>query len=66
MTTSPMEIARSFADELAERSAEFDDQGYISQDLVDRIAETGLYRLCNPLEQGGLGGSPKDYAEIVE
>jgi alkylation response protein AidB-like acyl-CoA dehydrogenase len=61
-----MKIARSFADELAERSAEFEDQGYISQDLVDRIAETGLYRLCNPAEQGGLGGSPKDYAEVVE
>jgi len=60
MTQSPMELAQSFSGEVAKRATEFEDQGFVSQDLADRIAKTGLYRLCNTPEHGGLGGTPKE------
>ena len=66
MTPSAMELARSFEGEIADRASEFEDQGFVSQDLAERIAKTGLYRLCNTPEHGGLGGSPKEYAEVIE
>ncbi len=61
-----IKIAERFSAECAERSSEFEDQGFVSQDLVDRIAATGLYRLCNPEEFGGMERSPVDYAGVTE
>ena len=66
MTPSPMGLARSFSEEIAARAGEFEDQGFVSQDLADRIAQTGLYRLCNTAEHGGLGGTPREYADVIE
>jgi indole-3-acetate monooxygenase len=61
-----LEIAAEFTDEIKARATEFENQGYVSQDLTDRIAQTGLYRLCNPVEFGGMGRSPIDYAAVTE
>jgi len=66
MTAAAMEIAKSFSEEIAERATEFEDQGFVSQDIADRIAQTGLYRLCNMPEHGGMGSPPQDYAEVIE
>ncbi|MEM9570544.1 MAG: acyl-CoA dehydrogenase family protein [Pseudomonadota bacterium] len=66
LNTPSLDLARPFFAEIAERATEFETQGHVSQDLVDRIAETGLYRMCNPVEFGGLGAQPKDFAEVVE
>ncbi|MEH6556629.1 MAG: acyl-CoA dehydrogenase family protein [Oceanicoccus sp.] len=59
-------IADTFSEELKDRAEEFEQQGYVSQDLADRLAQLGLYRLCNPVKFGGLGRSPLDYALLVE
>lgn len=59
-------LAASFADELSQRAQEFEKQGFVSQDLTDRLAQLGLYRLCNPKAYGGLERSPMDYALLVE
>jgi alkylation response protein AidB-like acyl-CoA dehydrogenase len=61
-----VEVVESFAEELLSRSSEFEEQGYVSQDLADRLAELGLFRLCNPHDYGGPGRSPVDYARLVE
>ena len=61
-----VDIANTFAEELKARSGEFEQQGFVSQDLADRLAELGLYRLCNPKIYGGLGRSPLEYATLVE
>lgn len=66
MTTTPIDIIKNFTVEAASRSQEFEDQGFVSQDLAERIAATKLYRLCNKVEHGGLAGSPIDYAAVVE
>mgnify|MGYP000311777784 CR=1 FL=1 len=59
-------LAGTFAEELRSRAEEFEGQGFVSQDIADRLAELGLYRLCNPKKFGGLGRSPLDYALLVE
>lgn len=61
-----VDIAETFATELKARAAEFEQQGFVSQDLADRLAELGLLRLCNPADYGGPGRSPLDYARLVE
>ncbi|MBO6826948.1 MAG: acyl-CoA dehydrogenase family protein [Sneathiella sp.] len=59
-------MLKPFAEEATKRSAEFEAQGFVSQDFADRLAETGLYRLCNRVEHGGLDGSAIDYARATE
>ena len=66
LSTHPLELARPFFEEIADRATEFESQGHVSQDLVDRIADTGLYRICNPVEYGGLAATPGEFAEVVE
>lgn len=66
MSPQPLDLARPFFTEISERATEFEAQGFVSQDLVDRIAEAGLYRICNPVEYGGLGATPKAFAEVIE
>ncbi len=58
--------ADSFSSEIADRAREFEDQGHISQDLAERMARQGLFRLCNPPTHGGPGASPMDYGRVVE
>jgi alkylation response protein AidB-like acyl-CoA dehydrogenase len=59
-------LAQSFGAELTSRAREFEDRGFVSKDLADRLAELGLMRLCNPHAYGGPGRSPMDYGELVE
>ena len=61
-----VDVAETFAEELLARASEFEDQGFVSQDLADRLAELGLFRLCNPKNYGGPGRSPVDYGRLVE
>lgn len=61
-----MAIARGFTDEIRERSGEFEAQGFVSNDLAERIAKAGLYRLCNPRDFGGMEQSPIEYAAVTE
>ena len=61
-----VDVAAAFAEELRARAPEFEQQGYVSQDLANRLAELGLFRLCNPKNYGGPGRSPKDYGRLVE
>ncbi len=61
-----VDVAETFAEELLARASEFEEQGYVSQDLADRLAELGLFRLCNPKNYGGPGRSPVDYGRLVE
>jgi len=60
------ELLRPFAEEAGLRAQEFEEQGFISQDFADRLAETGLFRLCNVSDLGGLDGSAMDYARVTE
>ncbi|MEM9226301.1 MAG: acyl-CoA dehydrogenase family protein, partial [Pseudomonadota bacterium] len=55
-----------FTAEIADRATEAENARNYPQDLVDRMAEAGLYRLCNPRALGGLEGSAADYARAVE
>lgn len=64
--TDPLAVAESFVTEVAARVAETEAARQVPQDLAERIAATGLYRLCVPRELGGPGGSPADYARAVE
>lgn len=59
-------LAEAFGAELTARAREFEDQGFVSQDLADRLARLGLMRLCNPLAYAGPGRSPMDYGKLVE
>lgn len=59
-------IADGYRAELAERAGEFERLRQLPQDLADRMAKDGLYRICTPLDQGGHGLSPRVYAEVVE
>lgn len=59
-------LAEGFGAELTARAREFEDQGFVSQDLADRLARLGLMRLCNPRAYGGPGRSPMDYGKLVE
>lgn len=61
-----LDMLAPFAAEAGKRSEEFEKQGFISQDFADRLAETGLYRLCNLRAHGGLDGTPMDYARVTE
>jgi alkylation response protein AidB-like acyl-CoA dehydrogenase len=61
-----VKIAQNFSEELLARASEFEEQGFVSQDVADRLARLGLFRLCNPPDYGGPGRSPTDYARLVE
>ena len=63
---SLIERARRWQKELAARAPEAEDVRKLPQDLAQTLAETGFYAMCNPVEDGGQGASPADYAETVE
>lgn len=59
-------VARGFCDELLERGREIDQNRFLPQDLADRMAAAGLYRLIVPEDLGGLGVSPATLFRICE
>jgi alkylation response protein AidB-like acyl-CoA dehydrogenase len=58
--------ARALLPELASRSQEIDNLRHLPQDLAQRMADLGFYRLVAPEDLGGLGISPTRFCEICE
>lgn len=58
--------AESFVPELTERAVEFDRLRQLPQDVADRLARAGLYRLCAPAEVGGVDVGVRAMCETVE
>ena len=59
-------LVEPLAEEIKSRAGEFERQGYVSQDVVQKLAERRLYRLCNDTSSGGLSGTAEDYARLTE
>ena len=60
------EVANEYVAELRARGTEIDTRRALPQDLADRLAADGFYRLCTPTELGGVGASPQCLAEVCE
>lgn len=54
--------------EIRERACtgEFDDQGYISIDIIDKLKAVGVYRALVPMRFGGEEVSPRQFCELIE
>lgn len=54
--------------EIRERACtgEFDNQAYISQDIIDKLKQIGVYRALVPKRFGGNEWSPKQFCELIE
>ena len=61
-----IEAAQNLCGELLQRGHEIDTLRQLPQELADRMAEVGLYRLITPTELGGLGFSPEALCRICE
>ncbi len=48
------------------RSGEFDQQRYISQDIIERFRALGIYRALVPQSLGGDECSPAQFCEMIE
>lgn len=51
---------------IRERRQEFEDQRYISQDIIEQFKEIGVYRAMVPGVYGGDEKSPGEFLEMVE
>ncbi|MGB1562672.1 MAG: acyl-CoA dehydrogenase family protein [Sinimarinibacterium flocculans] len=60
------EVAAQQLEHIAARAQEIEQLRKLPQDLVERLADLGLYNLCNPPAFGGHAQSPRVYAEVVE
>ncbi|MDQ8951478.1 acyl-CoA dehydrogenase family protein [Acinetobacter rudis] len=47
-------------------SGEFDQQAYVSQDIIHKLKEIGVYRAFVPKCFGGNEWSPKQFCELIE
>jgi alkylation response protein AidB-like acyl-CoA dehydrogenase len=61
-----IEDAQQLLEELERRSAEIDKLRQLPQDLAEKLAQLGFYRLVVPESLGGLGTSPETFCEICE
>ncbi len=54
--------------EIRERAitGEFDDQAYVSQDMIQKLKQLGVYRALVPKRFGGLEVSPRTFCELIE
>ncbi|MDH0563748.1 acyl-CoA dehydrogenase family protein [Acinetobacter courvalinii] len=54
--------------EIRERacSGEFDNQAYVSQDIIEKLKQIGVYRALVPKRFGGNEWSPKQFCELIE
>lgn len=59
-------VAKKILPELSERSGEIDALRQIPQDLADKMAAEGFYRICTPAQLGGLAQDPNTLYEICE
>lgn len=60
------DAAATFVPELRKRAGEFDELRQLPQDVADRLAAAGFYRICAPVGAGGLGLGPRAMCEAVE
>ena len=58
--------AEALVPELAERSGEFDELRHLPQDIAEKMAAQGLYRLCAPIGASGLDVGVRALCEAVE
>lgn len=56
----------AFADEAKARATEFEADRTIAPDFVARLKQAGAYRILVACEQGGLGGSLRDWLDMVQ
>lgn len=63
---SVVAAAKALVPELAERSEEFDKLRQLPQDIAEKMAAGGLYRLCAPTGAGGLDVGVRALCEAVE
>lgn len=61
-----IETAEKFLPELGERSNEIDLSRQLPQDLADKLAAAGFYRICTPEQIGGLAQDPNTLYEVCE
>ena len=61
-----IEDAQQLQEELERRSAEIDQLRQLPQDLAEKLAQLGFYRLVVPESLGGLGTSPETFCKICE
>ncbi|MCU4641121.1 acyl-CoA dehydrogenase family protein [Acinetobacter courvalinii] len=47
-------------------SGEFDNQAYVSQDIIEKLKQIGVYRALVPKRFGGNEWSPKQFCELIE
>lgn len=54
--------------EIRERACtgEFDNQAYVSQDIIEKLKKIGVYRAFVPKRFGGSEVSPREFCELIE
>ena len=60
------EVFDALLADIRERRQEFEDQRYISQDIVERFKEIGIYRAFVPEKFGGDNKTPKEFLQAIE
>ncbi|WP_353171377.1 acyl-CoA dehydrogenase family protein [Acinetobacter rudis] len=67
MPANTTELA-ALCQEIRERACtgEFDQQAYVSQDIINKLKEIGVYRAFVPKRFGGNEWSPKQFCELIE
>ncbi len=58
--------AHGFRDELRERAAEIEAGRQLPQDIADRFAKAGFYRMAVPRENGGLETTPQEIMGVID
>ena len=65
MSTTKL-ITNDMLAEIRARADEFEAQRYISQDIIERFKEIGVYRALVPKRLGGMEWSARQFCELVE
>ncbi|CAM4377304.1 acyl-CoA dehydrogenase family protein [Acinetobacter pragensis] len=47
-------------------TGEFDNQAYVSQDIIEKLKKLGVYRAFVPKRFGGSEVSPREFCELIE
>ena len=59
-------VAQQFLEEISARAEEAERNRQYPQDIVDRMAKAGLFRMCNPSVFGGAECSAIEFAQTIE
>ena len=59
-------VRRFMRDELAPVHHKYEAQGHVDREVWNRVGEQGFLGVCIPAEDGGIGGSFKDEAIVLE